>query len=222
MSHYTVAVFTEKGGKTLEELLTPYDENMDVPRYVKFTKEQLIKNVRAGLQNYLVSDLYKEYSSDPAAYKEAHGHNPGHIEYLEVEFPKRLLWSDEELYKNEILYYEESEIGENGEVYSTYNPNSKWDWYVVGGRWDGMLKLKLSHSEKECNSALVKNIDFTDFCTRAVLLPDGQWHEPGEMGWWGMSSETKEEHDDWVSTYNSRFIETANPEWTITIVDCHI
>jgi hypothetical protein len=22
------------------------------------------------------------------------------------------------------------------------NPNKQWDWYVVGGRWTGMLKLK--------------------------------------------------------------------------------
>lgn len=26
--------------------------------------------------------------------------------------------------------------------WSTYNPDSKWDWYVVGGRWRGFFKLK--------------------------------------------------------------------------------
>jgi len=26
--------------------------------------------------------------------------------------------------------------------YSTYNPNSKWDWYELGGRWTGYFKLK--------------------------------------------------------------------------------
>lgn len=26
-------------------------------------------------------------------------------------------------------------------LYSTYNPNSKWDWYQVGGRFDGELML---------------------------------------------------------------------------------
>lgn len=27
--------------------------------------------------------------------------------------------------------------------YSTYNPNSKWDWYVLGGRWSGnFIRLK--------------------------------------------------------------------------------
>jgi len=25
---------------------------------------------------------------------------------------------------------------------STYNPKSKWDWYLLGGRWNGFLKLK--------------------------------------------------------------------------------
>jgi len=33
----------------------------------------------------------------------------------------------------------ESGIWEN---WSTYNPNSKWDWYLVGGRWTGYFKLK--------------------------------------------------------------------------------
>lgn len=26
-----------------------------------------------------------------------------------------------------------------------YNPKSKWDWYVLGGRWTGFLKLKEGH-----------------------------------------------------------------------------
>lgn len=38
------------------------------------------------------------------------------------------------------------------------NPNSKWDWYTVGGRWDGCLKLK---NGKESNCSYIKNIDFS-------------------------------------------------------------
>lgn len=40
-------------------------------------------------------------------------------------------------------------VFEDGEwrVYSTYNPNSKWDWYVLGGRWSGkFIKLKNDRS----------------------------------------------------------------------------
>lgn len=29
----------------------------------------------------------------------------------------------------------------DGDIYTTYNPNSKWDWYQIGGRFDGELML---------------------------------------------------------------------------------
>lgn len=50
------------------------------------------------------------------------------------------------------------EKDENGEwaEYSTYNPNSKWDWYVLGGRWSGFLKIKQS----ELASAVVGETGF--------------------------------------------------------------
>ena len=32
---------------------------------------------------------------------------------------------------------------------STYNPKSKWDWYEIGGRWSGLLKLKDGKSGKK-------------------------------------------------------------------------
>ena len=53
-------------------------------------------------------------------------------------------------------------------------------------------------------------------------MPDGKWISPGEMGWFGASSETEEEACEWDLYYRERFIDTANPEWTLTIVDCHI
>jgi hypothetical protein len=37
--------------------------------------------------------------------------------------------------------WEKSEDGVWQE-WSTYNSDSKWDWYTVGGRWAGLLKLK--------------------------------------------------------------------------------
>lgn len=30
----------------------------------------------------------------------------------------------------------------DGKVIKRTNPNSKWDWYQIGGRWSGLLKLK--------------------------------------------------------------------------------
>mgnify|MGYP001082157007 CR=1 FL=1 len=60
------------------------------------------------------------------------------------------------------------------------------------------------------------------FSTFAVVLPDGSWHEPGQMGWFGCSSASDEEAIDWEKNYIERFICGADPNWTMTVVDCHI
>lgn len=57
---------------------------------------------------------------------------------------------------------------------------------------------------------------------RAVITNDGVWHEVGEMGWFGMSPESADEMYDWDIHFEERFIETADPDWYIVLVDCHI
>jgi hypothetical protein len=50
------------------------------------------------------------------------------------------------------------------------------------------------------------------FSTFAVLTPDGVWHDETELV----------DVHTWIQTYKERFIDTADPEWTAVIVDCHI
>ena len=46
-------------------------------------------------------------------------------------------------------YYDEEETDEDtGETYK-YNPNTKWDWYEVGGRWSGALRHRNGTSVDE-------------------------------------------------------------------------
>ena len=49
-------------------------------------------------------------------------------------------YSDEELFKWFAEQYSSYLVKEDG-IYSTYNPNSKWDWYEIGGRFSGKLEL---------------------------------------------------------------------------------
>ena len=55
-----------------------------------------------------------------------------------------------------------------------FNPNAKWDWYSIGGRWNNLLKLKCKDkSNEDCsgiinlskveyaNSAKIKDVDFS-------------------------------------------------------------
>jgi len=230
MSHFSVAVFTD-GAKTVEELLAPYDENIEMPVYVKETKEQIIKRIREEIKEYAEHGYYAEWKSDPEKY-ETECTNEQHIEYLKNKFPKMLSWTDEECYQSEIRWCEENELDESGSILSTYNPESKWDWYSIGGRWNSKLPAsKGLHGEGGLltpnqyergmyDVAKVKDIKFPeDFTTFAVVLPDGTWYEKGQMGWWATVSN---EDDDWDKHYKERFIDTAKPEWTLTIVDCHI
>lgn len=57
---------------------------------------------------------------------------------------------------------------------------------------------------------------------RAVVTPDGEWHEVGEMGWFGMSSESAAETYEWAIGFEDRFIRPLDPACEIHVVDCHI
>ena len=248
MSHFTVAVMLKDKNK-LEEILAPYDENLEVPRYVKYTKEQLIEKEKKSIEKYK-NDTYAEFLKDPIEYKNKYK-NEAHIKYLEEEFPKRLNWTDEEIYQHEIQYYEEEEIGENGEVYSTYNPNSKWDWYSIGGRWNKILLTNKDNEDvveeeefglfnycddkktpdgyKWVNGAKIKDIDFNKmnegkeepFYTWALVDETG-WYEQGEMGWWAMSDATDESTNTFIEKFQEYIKAEENQDKYLIIVDCHI
>ena len=127
MSHFTVLVI----GDDVEGALAPFDENIELAKYVEFTREQLIEKSRKDIEDYK-NGRYAEYLADPVKYKEEAKHNPDHLNYLEVEFPKKLEWTDQEHYEQAIRWYEPEDIGVNGEVYSTRNPQGYWDWYQIG------------------------------------------------------------------------------------------
>lgn len=218
MSHFTVAVFTKPDGLSVVELLAKFDKNIEMEPYIALTKEQVIEESKNINKKYEAT-TYAEYLKDPIAYAEKYHHNSPHIEYLKNTFPKMLKMTDEEHYQH---YIRDSTTDENGNLLSTYNPNSKWDWYSIGGRWSNFLKLKNGLC---ADSALLSDVDFffdskdKSFVTFAVILPDGTWHQRGDMGWWGVATDIK---DDWYDTYKEKFLDTANSNWTITIVDCHI
>ena len=49
-----------------------------------------------------------------------------------------------------------------------------WDWFEVGGRWDGLIET----SDVRVNSARISDISHVDpERVHDVLTPDGVWHE---------------------------------------------
>lgn len=272
MSHYSVAVFTKPNGKNVEQLLAPYDEGIEVAPYIYKTKEDIIKSFRKQA---------KELRSNIARYTAGEDVRPYWLlnegGTMMSEYYKNLLHSDEtksdeQIYQDYRNDNPDDAFDANGNELSTYNPDSKWDWYSEGGRWGSMLQLK--GKKEKVDSALVKDIDFSPdkkayeeakrfweividkkplregeekpftfynenyykerykdveeyatnqarFSTYALVTPDGEWFEPGKMGWWGMSNSTPDSEKDFEKFFDE-YIAKANPEWTLTIVDCHI
>jgi len=140
MSHYAVLVI----GEDVEGQLAKFDESLEMDKYVKKTKEEIIKETRKEIEDYR-DGTYAEFLKDKVKYK-SECNKPEHINYLENEFPLRLTWSDEEVYKHGIRWYEPEDIGPNGEVYSTRNPLSKWDWWTIGGRYRDRFVMKKGES----------------------------------------------------------------------------
>lgn len=208
MSHFCVYVFHDED-TSIEDLLAPYDENLELDEpVIKFTREEAIKHCRNDIEEYK-NTIYKEFITNPVKYKSEYGHNNLHIKYLEETFPKMLNWTDEECYQYEANGYE---TDEDGNILTNYNPKSKWDWYEVGGRWSGIIP----NNEIKVNDIDVKKID-TPY---AIVTPDGEWIERGQMGWWGMSSNDIP-MDEWENKFKE-YIKSLDKNLILTQVDCHI
>lgn len=246
MSHFCVLVI----GENPESQVEKYDENLELPMHIVATKEDLIKKQRKSIDDYK-NGLYAEFLKDPEAYK-AGCKNEKHIEYLEKTFPKMLEWTDEQCYQEEIKDYLEHiedgdtwcEVHSDGSLWKTSNEEAKWDWYQMGGRWRGRLKLKQpddqhhlydgwEFSEKNhggeynrlrkegyCDQALVGEISNLEEIVTFAIVKDGEWYEKGKMGWWGVVTDQKDE-DVWKEEVK-KLLQGLSDDTLLTILDCHI
>lgn len=264
MSHFAVAVLTDEN-TTIGELLAPYDERIKVEKYVEYTREELIGYARKKLEE-IKNTSYAEYQKHPKKFLRDHCYGDPRnqfYQFLSTEFTKQYNESDEEILARELAKYPEDMVDSDGNAYTTYNPNSKFDWYGIGESFANML-ISLDTGEY-ANELPVSQIDFpkmakakkdkllsledyiakgeykteylrrmypdeetyelikTTFWTRAVVTPDGKWHEIGQMGWFCYTSEEPEAVAPWVRNYFDSFMKPAIKNgWTVHIVHCHI
>ena len=124
--HFTVLVT----GNTPDADLEPYQENNmgDCPReYMEF--------IDASQEQFYI-DAYR---------------NTPLSEY-EDRTPRQVFTTIED-YLEKYEGFERDE--ETDKVGYWYNPQSKWDWYVLGGRWTGYFSLKDNLSVREVEDAVL-------------------------------------------------------------------
>lgn len=175
MSHYLLACFVEN--KKVEEA----KQELNIREDIKRTKKEK-KAMKDQVARYLINDIMLEYDEELAVEKSII-YTRKEVEEIAKEEIKNIEeeYLEEELFRifkgiipdKEILeisknvedhylkigkiYLEDYDFDEEGNAYIMINPNAKWDWYVVGGRWD----LELINKEKErSNIEKLKDIDF--------------------------------------------------------------
>lgn len=70
--------------------------------------------------------------------------------------------------------------------WAMHNPLARWDWWEIGGSWEGLLPGDAISVVKLLRSGIRRKE--TPF---AVLTADGCWHERGRMGWFGQVTAEK-------------------------------
>jgi hypothetical protein len=264
MTHYTVMVI----GHDVERILAPYDENLEIEPYIDRTKDEIHKT------------FIKQYGK----------YRAGNKPESELDTFEKLTLSLETENAKWVKQWCGQDLDKDGNTLSTYNPDSKWDWYEIGGRWTGTFILKTGEvgelgepswtNENEsipdghADQAYKGQIDWDamnngakeqaakdwddlfnlspDKCwfrpeyiekqrklhldmygtkeeyikrrgvwtPYAVVTEDG-WHAPGDMGWWGMSSDETEDRDKFDAEFKKLFTK-YDDDTLITMVDCHI
>ena len=304
MSHFAILAVRKAGNPiSYEEAMERYNECAEVEPYIYKTYEEAAKAGKERLGRLVDDEKIKDLTAGMSKDEWIAKHSPvwDSEEYAKyagetyerytkkLELVKKYLdgtVTDKECH--DFYCEEEDRVDKDGNILSTYNPESKWDWYSIGGRWSGELKIKKSkvkkYGSKEVDEALKGDIDWaamnsitpeqrehakrfwkyyvmeepypgTDeekkkelgftFYTkeyylkryktiegylkslstwylRAVLDDDGEWHEVGEMGWFGMSSESEDEDAKWEEEFYDRFIKPLPEDAVLTVIDCHI
>lgn len=98
----------------------------------------------------------------------------------------------------------------------SYNPQAKWDWYEIGGRWQGTLPNNEASATSLLESPKLKEILPHDF-----LTPDGKWHQKATFipqGFFGGRFRKKSDAK-WLEELTSAL--TTYVDYRIVCVDIH-
>ncbi len=108
----------------------------------------------------------------------------------------------------------------------TSNPDGKWDWYEIGGRWDGFITGRkqpnsdLIQNNSIVASTLLKARDFAKRLPAGIVTPTGEWIERTSLvttsnGWYLREIPKR------VWCNRVRRILAAFPRYRVVCVDAH-
>lgn len=209
MSHFTVLVI---GNEDIDAALDPYWE-LDLPKDKLKEDYRAVFNVRISSPEELREEAEKILLSLEDDRDENEEKDPETVELrnLYEGYKQNLEW-------NKIVEdyngYEQNPEDPNEYGYWT-NPNAKWDWYTIGGRWHKKLKLKPGKKGFVGKPSLL--MDMSDFPQTEDYADQAYY---GDIDWDEMQKMTPEEEAKcrrfWeIATEEKPAITEEEKEWWI-------
>lgn len=189
MTHFTVLVRAPAKGalvKHLERMLLPYkeagcgsDDPPELEQYLEFEDDEeeykkewetetidfyLVRNDKDGRNDLRLVLGHDECFRVPGSFGYgSFGKTGTHVVpegTPKATLPKRLAFPSLEIYAEE-WHGREGRDPKKGRYGHWHNPNQKWDWYAVGGRWPDRIPLLPlpDGSERHANYARVSEVD---------------------------------------------------------------
>lgn len=200
----------------LNAALDKFDENREVESYISETKEQQIAAERQRHAD--AAENLRRYQAGEPPYDRPFQGNDRHIEWIETEAPALSKLDDAELWDHILATRDYEERDENGAIWSTYNPDSRWDWWTIGGRWEETYRDRQGETVEAFLASLRKTKEglaagenlnphkgephavggvLPWYFPHDILTTDQTWHRIGRTGWWGMRADDMTEAE-WV------------------------
>ena len=244
MSHFSLLVVDTENKKSVDEWMTPFYEGLEKDRRIDWTVQDVLdyfkkENVdfpydhvdESNLDKYL--EIAKELDFNTTEHDTEGnlyylGNNNAKWDWYQIggrwsnmlrksdgtrcdacEIKDLDLSLDTELYNKAKRFWEvvvEEQPLTDVERLSDFFAMFKPEYYIeMYGNKDNYAK------------------DCASFSTFAMLL-DGEWHEQGKMGWFGMSNTTDESLQEYTNFFNKKLkeLKETHPHAKVTLVDCHI
>lgn len=135
--HFVVGVFTQHGTpQEVDAQIERYDETLEVEDYIDMERQEFIESKREYFGGRLASPEYVKFEQGIVVDK-----------YLTNIFNglKDAFNSSDEVFLEYVKRVEglcDADFDKEGNRLGHCNPDGKYDWYVIGGRWNNTLNLQ--------------------------------------------------------------------------------
>ncbi len=221
----------------LDEALAKFDEGREVEPYIERTKAQQIADERE--RHARAAENLRKLKAGEKPYDEPI--TDAHRNWIETEAPALSLLDDDALWRHIVEQHDWEERDSNGDIWTTYNPDSRWDWWTIGGRWEVVYRDRqgepvsaLLKCLTETRSGLAANEnlnphkgdplaaggDLPWYFPHDIVTSDQTWHRIGRTGWFGFR-DSDMSVAEWVD-HAIEALSRENPADSVIYIDFHI